>query len=71
MVASCCNARNLLLLTEERGVTGDGSCRILVRSLAAAMVRLVKDATGISNFVGYQVDVSAMHSADVDHAHTL
>ena len=70
MVASCCDARNLLLLTGERGITGDGCQIIAARSQTVAMLGSIDNANGINNYSWYHVKVLEMRLADVAHDHT-
>ena len=69
MDASYYNARNLLLVTGERGVVGDGYRKIVAKLWAAALTHSVNDTTGINNDAIYHISVSAVCSADIAYAH--
>ena len=71
MVASYYNACNLLLMTGERVLVGDGYRKIVVILWAAALMHSVNDATGINNDARYYISVSPVCSANVSYAHML
>ena len=53
----------------DSAVTGDGLRSIVVRLVAAAIIRLVKEGMGMTTWVGNHTRVSAMCSDIVSHTH--
>ena len=68
--SSCCNACSSLLLTGERGFTGNGFLRAKVRSQDAAIVWPVDNVTRIISDVEYHIKALVMRSVAVDQTYT-
>jgi hypothetical protein len=72
MLANCLIAMACLMLMQGSGDGEEGRRRAATRSLAAAMAgSVVLDAVGMTTWLGNQVKVSAMHSAQVSLTQTL